>query len=147
MPDGQKVQTIFGDFPVNGQYVIPDNNTLQLELICTKLPLHERIFYPWMREVTLPQWSYETQPYTTATITIDFNKHTDMKYVFLGCRPCQIDTIQPTQEPNSSITRQVTIMFNYMYITSNMTTTESAISKLLSTGKALFNSSSNMLNF
>ena len=147
MPDGQKVQTIFGDFPVNGQYVIPDNNTLQLELICTKLPLHERIFYPWMREVTLPQWSYETQPYTTATITIDFNKHTDMKYVFLGCRPCQIDTIQPTQEPNSSITRQVTIMFNYMYITSNMTTTESATSKLLSTGKALFNSSSNMLNF
>jgi hypothetical protein len=93
IPDGEKSATLLGEFPVNGTYVIPDNNQLQLDVLCTKLPLHERLFYPWMREVTLPYWSYETQPYTTATITIDFGKHTDLKYVFCGCRPTSIETI------------------------------------------------------
>lgn len=146
-PDGKSAETLFGNFPVNGQYVIPDNNVLQLDILCTKLPLHERIFYPWMREVTLPYWSYTTQPYTTATITIDFKKHTDMKYVFCGCRPTQIDTIQPTQEPNSSLTRQVTITFDTMYITSKNTVIESTISKLLTTGTTLLKSGSKMMNF
>jgi len=127
--------------------VIPDNNNLQLDILCTKLPLHERIFYPWMREVTLPYWSYATQPYTTATITIDFNKHTDLKYVFCGCRPTSIDTIQPTQEPNGSITRQVTFLFDFMFIESNDTTVESVENKLLSTGKTLLNSAGKMMNF
>lgn len=145
-PDGQKAVTLFGEFPVNGQYVIPDNNTLQLDVLCTKLPLHERIFYPWMREVTLPYWVYDTQPYTTATITIDFNKHTDMKYVFCGCRPTQIDTIQPTQEPTAPISRQVTITFDCMYITTNNTVAESVKSKLLTAGTSLLKSGTKMLN-
>ena len=42
---------------------------------------------------------------TTATITIDFRKHTDIQYIFYGCRPTNLDLIQPTQEPNTSITR------------------------------------------
>lgn len=147
IPDGAKIQTSLGEFSTNGNYVIPDNNNLQLYILCTKLPLHERIFYPWMREVTLPYWSYATQPYTTATITIDFNKHTDLKYVFCGCRPTSIDTIQPTQEPNGSITRQVTFLFDFMFIESNDTTIESVENKLLSTGKTLLNSAGKMMNF
>lgn len=147
IPDGAKIQTSLGEFSTNGNYVIPDNNNLQLDILCTKLPLHERIFYPWMREVTLPYWSYATQPYTTATITIDFNKHTDLKYVFCGCRPTSIDTIQPTQEPNGSITRQVTFLFDFMFIESNDTTVESVENKLLSTGKTLLNSAGKMMNF
>lgn len=147
IPDGAKIQTSLGEFSTNGNYVIPDNNNLQLDILCTKLPLHERIFYPWMREVTLPYWSYATQPYTTATITIDFNKHTDLKYVFCGCRPTSIDTIQPTQEPNGSITRQVTFLFDFMFIESNDTTVESVENKLLSTGKILLNSAGKMMNF
>lgn len=146
IPDGAKSTTLVGEFPINGTYVIPDNNQLKLDILCTKLPLHERLFYPWMREVTLPYWSYETQPYTTATITIDFNKHTDLKYVFYGCRPQQIETIQPTQEPNASMTRQVTFIFDFMFIESNLTVMESSLNKLLSTGKTLFNSASKMVN-
>jgi hypothetical protein len=64
-----------------------------MDIINTKLPLIERIFYPWLREVTLPYWSYNTQPYTTATITIDFSKHMDIQYVFYGCRPSNLDMI------------------------------------------------------
>ena len=58
IPDGGKSTTMVGDVPVNGTVVIPDNNQIQLKIINTKLPLCERIFYPWMREVTLPWWQY-----------------------------------------------------------------------------------------
>jgi len=58
IPDGSKSQTLLGDFPVNGTAVIPDNNLLTMSILNTHVPLHERIFYPWMREVTLPFWSY-----------------------------------------------------------------------------------------
>ena len=90
MEDGGVSDTLLGKFPVNGKYVMPDNNNLTMTIINTKLPLMEMIFYPWMREVTLPYWSYEKAPYTTATIEVDMSKHTDIKYVFYGCRPSQI---------------------------------------------------------
>ena len=146
IPDGTKSTTLLGEFPINGTYIIPDNNQLKLDILCTKLPLHERLFYPWMREVTLPYWSYETQPYTTATITIDFSKHTDLKYVFYGCRPQQIETIQPLQEPSAPLTRQVVFIFDFMFIESGLSVMESTVGKLLSTGKTLFNSASKMVN-
>ena len=80
--DNGKMTTLLGEFPVNGTYVKPDNHQLIMQIVNTKAALHERIFYPWLREVTLPYWSYASQPYTTATITIDFTKHNDCKYVF-----------------------------------------------------------------
>lgn len=64
-----------------------------MNIVNTKAPLAERVFYPWMRETTLPYWSYTNQPYTTATITVNFEKHTDMQYVFVGCRPSNIETL------------------------------------------------------
>lgn len=91
--DNSTIVNSVGSFPVNGTIVRPDNNQLQMEIINTKIALHERIFYPWMREVTLPFWSYDTQPYTTATITVDYSEHNNVKYVFSGCRPVKINTI------------------------------------------------------
>lgn len=137
----------FGEFPINGLFVKPDSNVITLKIINTKVPLHERIFYPWMREVTLPYWSYACQPYTTATITIDFTKHNDIQYVFCGCRPQKISMQQPTQEASSpNLIRDVYFIFDYMFINSTLTNTESLTDKLLSTGKTLFNGAAKMLN-
>jgi len=58
MPEAGKVPTLFGEFPVNNLYVKPDNNTFTLTMLNTKISLHDFLFYPWMREVTLPRWSY-----------------------------------------------------------------------------------------
>lgn len=146
MEDAGQSETMFGKFPMNGRYVSPDNNTLQMSIINTKVPLLERIFYPWMREVTLPYWSYETQPYTTATITVDLTKHSDISYVFYGCRPSQIATEQPTQEVDTTITRDVSFIFDFMYINSKLETCESVTGKLISTGQSLLNGGMNMMN-
>lgn len=137
----------FAEFPINGMFVKTDSNVLQLKILNTKVPLHERIFYPWMREVTLPYWSYDSQPYTTAKITIDFTKHSDIKYVFCGCRPTKIMMQQATQDASSqNITRDVSFLFDYMFVTSSLTNCESIKDKLLSSGKTLFNAASTMLN-
>lgn len=60
MPEAGKVPTLFGEFPVNNLYVKPDNNTITLTILNTKVSLHDFLFYPWMREVTMPLWSYES---------------------------------------------------------------------------------------
>jgi hypothetical protein len=49
-------------------------------------------------------------------------KHTDVKYVFLGCRPTQIDTINPSHDLPSNITRKVTMTFDLMYVTKKTVT-------------------------
>jgi hypothetical protein len=146
MQDGGKSSTLVGDYSLNGSFVTPDNNNLIMSIINTKAPLIERIFYPWMKEATLPYWSYDSQPYTTAKITIDFTKHSDIKYVFYGCRPCLMEAYQPTQEASTQITRDVTFLFDYMAIHSNLKTMDDVSSSLLKAGKTLFNSASNMLN-
>ena len=146
MVDTGKSTTLMGEFPINGGYVIPDNTQIQMTILNTKLPLIERIFYPWLKEVTLPFWSYESQPYTTATITVDFTKHTDLKYVFCGCRPCNLQMIQANQENDQSFKRQVSFMFDYMFITSDLTIMPSTKDKLLGAGKTLINSAASMLN-
>lgn len=148
MVDGGKVTTQLGEFPVNGNYILPDSNNLQFTFVNTKVPIMERIFYPWMREVTLPWWSYESQPYTTATITVDFTKHNDIKYMFFGARPAQINMQQAHQDPSGdNLKRQVTMMFDFMIVTSSLKNTESVKDKLLSSGKTLFNSASKLANF
>lgn len=134
--------------PLNGSVVIPDKKDLTMTIVNTRVPLLERIFYPWMREVTLPWWSYETQPYTTATITVDFTKHSDIKYVFYGCRPSQINLQQAKQSPDGdNLTRQLTMMFDFMIVKSKLNVTESVKDKLLGSGKTLLNSASKMVNF
>lgn len=58
-----------------------------MEIINTENPVIEKVFYPWMRETTLPFWCYPSQPFTTANITIDFKEHSSIKYIFYNCRP------------------------------------------------------------
>lgn len=118
-----------------------------MEIINTKAALHERIFYPWMREVTLPYWSYQTQPYTTATITIDFTEHNDVKYVFCGCRPVQINMLKASQDMDAgNIVRDVTFAYDFMFITSDLATVDSVGSKVLGMASGLFGGASKMLN-
>lgn len=148
MVDEEAASTFLGDIPLNSSMVIPDKKDLTFQIVNTRVPLMERIFYPWMREVTLPWWSYQTQPYTTATITVDFTKHSDIKYVFYGCRPTQINLQQAQQSPDgANITRQMTMLFDMMFVESSLKTTEKVEDKLLGSGKTLFNSASKMVNF
>ena len=144
----QKSVTSVGEFPVNGTYVQPESNELTMQIVNTKASLHERIFYPWMKEVTFPWWSYNSQPYTTATITIDFTKHNDCKYVFCGCRPRQIYSLQGKQDQSSAdnLIRQLLFIFDYMYIDSQLKTSESWSEKLLNTAKPILNSAAHALN-
>lgn len=138
--------TALGEFPINGTFVKVDTNLLLIKIINTRVPLHERIFYPWMRETVLPFWSYNTQPYTTATVTVDFTEHNDVKYVFYGCRPSRIMMQQATQQADdSNLTRDVSLLFDCMFIESNLDVAESFTSKLLSTGKTLLNSATKMM--
>lgn len=58
MPEATMTPTLFGEFPVNNTFVKPDNNKFTMTLLNTQLPLHDYLFYPWMREATLPKWSY-----------------------------------------------------------------------------------------
>lgn len=60
MKNAQTANTVIGDFPINGTFVQTDNNYIQMKILNTKVSLVERIFYPWMKECTLPFWSYDT---------------------------------------------------------------------------------------
>ena len=147
VPQGQMSQTVVGDFPINGTYVKTDSQILSMKLLNTKVPLMERIFYPWLREIILPYWAYSTQPYTTATITIDFTKHSDIKYVYVGCRPQKIISMQASQQAAfQNLIRDVSFLFDAMFVQSSLKNCESLTDKLLSTGKTLFNSAANMMN-
>lgn len=139
------VETDIGTFPINGKIVKPTQNTMQITFINTKLPLMERIFYPWLRETTMPFWVYADQPYTTADITIDFSKHMDIQYVFVGARPSNIETVQPSNELGTP-TRQVTFMFDYFFITSkDSKSIQTGLEALASMGTQLLNSAGGML--
>lgn len=146
LAENGKSDTLLGSFTLNGHYVAPDNNQLQMSIVNTKVPLFERLFYPWMREVSLPYWSYPTQPYTTATITIDFKKHADVRYVFYGCRPGQIGTIQPTQEADGTITRDITFIFDLMTIQTDYTVGQSGMAALANLGGGAIDSLTKMFN-
>lgn len=135
-----------GDFPIVTRPGIYPEGQLEMNVINTKASLHERIFYPWMKEVSLPYWSYETQPYTTATITVDFTKHNDVKYVFCGCRPDSFYPLQATQAPDSNnLTRSVTFMYDMMFVISGLKTIDSVGSKLLGAAGGLLGGASKML--
>lgn len=136
MDDEGTVKNHVGEFPINGKIVKPSTNQFTLEIINTRAPLAERIFYPWLREVTLPFWVYDKQPYSTADVEIDFSKHSDTKYVFVGCRPTQIESMKASNELGSPM-RSVTMVFDYMFVVSKLKRGESVGDKLKGLGKSL----------
>jgi len=87
-----------------------------MDILNLRTPVIENIFYPWLRETTLPKWSYESQPYATANMTFDFTEHANIKYHFLNCRPISIYLVQPTQNLDSNMTRQVQFAFDFLAI-------------------------------
>lgn len=138
----EDIQTILGSYTTSGYMIEPDSHEFNLEVVNTKLPILETVFYPWMRETTQPFWVYEEQPYTTATIKFDLTDHTDLTYVFYGCFPVYIQTFDPSQQLNSQFTRQVRIKFQYMNILSSLDA-KSSLTKNLK--KTLTNAVSNMI--
>ena len=77
---------------------------------------------------------------------VDLTKHSDTKYVFCGCRPQKITMQQPHHDSNASLTRDVSFLFDYMFVYSDLKTYEKPMSKLLDAGKKLVNSASKMIN-
>lgn len=136
-----------GDFPVVSQPGVYPDGAMQMHIINTKAALHERIFYPWLREISLPYWSYDSQPYTTATITVDFSKHNDMQYVFVGCRPDSINSIQATQQPEATnLTRQVSFIYDAMFVKSKLKQMDSAGEKVMGAVGSILGGGGRMLN-
>lgn len=88
------------------------SHSLKLSIINTRDPVFERVFYPWLREVTSPIWCYPTFPYTKATITISFNEHSTVKYMFFGCRPTSIEALNATHTANTKLTRDVDFTYD-----------------------------------
>lgn len=112
----ESIQSVMGTFPTHKLILTPDTSTFTLNIINTGNPILETFFLPWMREIQSPQWVYKSVPYTKATFKVNMQSHTDLIYVFLGCRPTEIDTVSPSQSLPSSITRKVTITFDLMYV-------------------------------
>ena len=56
----------------DGIWVVPENNNISISLLDMAAPLHEYIFYPWLAEVGLAQWMYNSMPFTKADICISF---------------------------------------------------------------------------
>ena len=139
------VETMVGEFPVNGKYVKPSSNQFTMNMINTKATLPEIIFYPWMKEVTSPFWAYDTQPYTTANVTVDYSKHADMQYVFVNARPSNIEALRATNDLQSPI-RSVTMIFDYMFVTSKkLAVVESAGNKIMGMIGGTLNGAGNMI--
>lgn len=138
------VETMVGEFPVNGRYVKPSSNQFTMNMINTKATLPERIFYPWMKEVTSPFWAYDEQPYTTANVTVDYSKHADMQYVFVNARPSNIEALRATNDLQSPI-RSVTMIFDYMFVTSKLKLVDDWKSKLMGVATGALGGAGNMI--
>ena len=114
--DAERVDTVLGSLQMHKLFLEPSNKTFSMAVVNTKASLLERIFYPWMREVTLPYWSYPDYPFTTAEVVFDMTPHNVIKYHFLGCRPTAIEMINPTQQLDTNLTRNVTMTFDYAFV-------------------------------
>lgn len=139
VPNGDDADTVAGALTTHKMFVQPDTREFTLNVLNTKVSLADRIFYPWMRELSYPYWSYEDQPYETATITIDMTSHSDISYVFLGARPVKVEPLKPTNALDTTMTRAVVFAFDFMYVESQGKNTESVKDTILNTGRSIVN--------
>ena len=145
VPDGEAAETVVGTVKTHKMAVEPDSKEFSLKILNTKVSLLDRVFYPWMREIAYPYWSYDDMPYTTATITIDFTDHNDIQYVFLGSRPIKIDSLNPTNALDTNMTRQVTFAFDFMYVSSIGKNTESIKDTIKNSATSIVNKAASMI--
>lgn len=74
-------------------------------------------------------------------------KHSDVKYVFYGCRPQMIKAMQATQQPDpQNKQRQIAFLYDYMMVQSSYKNVEEWTEKLLGTAKTLVNAAGGMMN-
>lgn len=139
VPSGEDADTVAGMLTTHKMFVQPDTREFSLKILNTKVSLIDRIFYPWMRELSYPYWSYEDQPYETATITIDMTSHNDISYVFLGSRPIKVEALNPTNQLDTNMARNVTFAFDFMYIESQGKNSESIKDTIVNTGRSIIN--------
>lgn len=111
----QQVDTIAHTAVTHKMFLNTENQTFNMDIINTKVPIIEEIFYPWMREVQYPEWLYTNVPYTTANVEINLTSHSDVSYHLLKCRPTALDTYNPSQDL-TSVTRTATFTFDLMYV-------------------------------
>ena len=79
-------------------------------------------------------------------ITVYFSKHNDVQYVFVGCRPDSFNTMKAVQSADSSnITRQVTFLYDGMFVSSQLEQIERATSKLFGVVGGLLGGAGKML--
>ena len=130
IPNSENISTILGNFQTTGTLVDVESHEFSIDILNTKLPLIETVFYPWMREVTLPYWSYNQYPYTLGKLTIDLNTHCDVQYIIYGVKPKTVQTYNPSQEFNSNMVRFVTFSFDYMLVKSSGQGQESIVSSI-----------------
>lgn len=88
------------------------SHSLKISIINTGDPIFERVFYPWLREVTSPIWCYPNFPYTKAKIEISFTSHSTVTYMFFGCRPTNITALNATHTANTTLTRDVDFTYD-----------------------------------
>jgi hypothetical protein len=107
---------------------------ITLSLLNTEYPLHEHVFYPWMREATLNFWAYEKRPHTIADITVHIlESKTGQRlysYILAGCYPTTFAAPTLSQEATTTMTRDVTFSFNNMYFMTNKKITGSVLNQL-----------------
>lgn len=145
VPNDTPADTAIGSITTHKMAVEADAKEFSLKVLNTKVSLLDRVFYPWMREISYPYWSYQNQPYTTATITIDMTEHNDISYVFLGARPVKIESINPTNQLDTNMARSVSFAFDFMYIASQGKNIESLKDTLMNTGKSIINKAASMI--
>lgn len=145
IPADTAADTAIGSVQTHKMAVETDSKEFSMKVLNTKVSLLDRVFYPWMREISYPYWSYQTQPYTTATITIDMTEHNDISYVFLGARPTKIESLNPTNSLDTNMARSVTFAFDFMYIASQGKNVESVKDTLMNTGKSIVNKAASMI--
>lgn len=139
VPNDAVAETAIGTVQTHKMAVETDSKEFSLKILNTKVSLIDRVFYPWMREISYPYWSYPTHPYTKATITIDMTAHNDISYVFLGSRPTKIETLNPTNQLDTNMSRSVTFTFDFMYIESQHKNIDGIKDTLINTGKSIIN--------
>ena len=113
----QQTEGLFGKYPTHSLIVFPTTNELTFDVINTREASIDYTINNWLHEVHSVNWINENNaPYSTIRIEISLEEHTDIKYVFLNCRPTTMKSHITDQQLRNNITREITFAFDYMYL-------------------------------
>jgi hypothetical protein len=129
----ESVASEFGMTSNPGLFVKASQNNFTIQFLSTEFSLHEHAFYYWLSETTSNRWCYWHRPFTKADIYVHFfdsdSKKTLFSYCFANCFPSGIETLSPSHEPSTSITRGVDFTFDMMYVRPSTEYVQSRLSR------------------